>query len=83
MNTCGVTRLLVPSFVVGLTVATVAGNDLAGWIAAAITAGVLALVARVRGTNQTCAIPPASTSEPRAAAEPVDALGTDQPAPKT
>ena len=67
MNTCGVTRLLIPAFLVGLAVATFVGNDLYGWIAAASTVGILAAVRKVLGTKQTCAI-----SAPAAADHGVD-----------
>jgi hypothetical protein len=61
MNTCGMTRLLIPAFLVGLVVSTFLGNDLYGWIAAGSTVGILALVQKVRGTSQTCAISPPSS----------------------
>ena len=58
MNMCGATRLPVPAFLVGLAVATFVGNDVYGWIAAGLTVAILAVVQKVRGTNQTCAISP-------------------------
>lgn len=66
MNACGLTRLLVPAFLVGLAVATFARSDLYGWIGAGITVGALALAQRVRGTAPTCAVtlPPATEHEP-------------------
>lgn len=39
-------------------VATFAGNDAYGWIAAALTGAVLVAAQRARGTSQTCAISP-------------------------
>jgi hypothetical protein len=65
MNPCGLTRLLVPAFVVGLAVATFARSDLYGWVAAGITVGALAIVQKVRGTATTCAVtlPPATEHE--------------------
>ena len=58
MNMCAVTRLLVPAFLVGLGVSSVAGNGLYGWIAGALTAGGLAMVQRLGGTSATCALAP-------------------------
>jgi hypothetical protein len=48
MNVCGTTRLLVPGFMVGLGVSTFTGNDLFGWIAAALTISALAVLQKVR-----------------------------------
>jgi hypothetical protein len=57
MNACGVSRLLVPAFLVGLGVASLTGNDVPGWIAAGVTVGLLALVRALRGaTAPSCAI---------------------------
>ena len=58
MNICAATRLLVPGFLVGLGVSSVAGNDRYGWIAAALTLGGLAMVQRLRGTAATCPLAP-------------------------
>ena len=55
---CAATRLLVPAFLVGLGVSSVAGNDLYGWIAGALTVGGLAMVQRLGGTSATCALAP-------------------------
>jgi len=63
MNTCGVTRLLVPAFLMGLAVATFVGNDVYGWIAAGLTVGILAAAQKVRGTKQTCAISPPAAAD--------------------
>jgi hypothetical protein len=58
MTMCAATRLLVPAFLVGLGVSSVAGNDLYGWVAGALTVGGLAIVQRRRGTAATCALAP-------------------------
>ena len=63
MNPCGLTRLLVPAFLVGLAVATVLGNDLYGWIAAGAAIVALAVARRALGTDQTCAIPALPVSD--------------------
>ncbi len=60
MNVCGITRLLVPAFLVGLAVATFAGNDGYGWIAAGLTAGGLYVVQWVRGSRPACPISPST-----------------------
>ena len=62
MNVCGLTRLLVPAFLVGLAVATVSGNDLGGWLAAGLTVVVLIVARRVGGTAPTCAMSPKASS---------------------
>lgn len=56
VDTCGATRLLVPGFLIGLSVSSVAGSDLLGWIAGAVTVAVLIVVQRFRGTGSACAI---------------------------
>ena len=55
---CGLTRYLVPAFVVGLAAATVFANDTYGGIAAGVTLGVVAAMNQVRGTTTSCAIAP-------------------------
>ena len=63
MDACSATRLLVPSFLVGMSVSSIAGSDLLGWIAAAFTiAGVIA-VRRVRGTASACTVEPPQRPE--------------------
>ncbi len=57
MNTCALTRVLWPAFVVGLLVGSLAGNDTWGWVAAALTAGSISIVQRVRRTNRSCSVP--------------------------
>ena len=69
MNTCGLTRLLVPATLVGLGVTTVTGSDPAGWAAAVITGGAIYGVQALRGTNRSCAIPPQSASGVRSHVE--------------
>ena len=68
MNTCALTRVLWPAFVVGLVVGSLAGNDTWGWVAAALTAGSIYAVQRVRGTNRSCSIP-RSDAAPRSASD--------------
>jgi hypothetical protein len=58
MNTCAATRVLVPGSLVGLGVASVAGNDLYGWIVGALTVGGLVFLRRLRGTAATCTVAP-------------------------
>ncbi len=74
VDTCRATRLLVPGFLVGIGVSSVAGNDLLGWIAAAAVVAVLLVVQRVRGTATACAI--RVTDEPTH-----DAAASNEPAP--
>ena len=64
MSLCGVTRLLMPAFVVGLAASTLTGSDLLGMILAALTFVVLAVVQRVTGTATACAIPPSDHARP-------------------
>ena len=56
MNTCALTRLLVPGFIVGMIVSSVAGSDPLGFVAAAATMAALIVVQRVRGTATACAV---------------------------
>jgi hypothetical protein len=79
MNMCGMTRLLIPAFLVGLAVATFVGNDLYGWIAAGVTVGILAAVHRVRGTSQMCAISPPVAVDNRVDVDLRDVGRTDLP----
>ena len=57
MNTCALTRVLWPAFVVGLLVGSLAGNDTWGWVAAALVAGSISAIQWVRGTNRSCPMP--------------------------
>jgi hypothetical protein len=81
MNACGTSRLLVPGFMVGLGVSTFTGNDLFGWIAAALTIGVLAVLQKVRGAAVSCALPPSSDSVSRTVAD--RDIDPDQPASRS
>lgn len=54
VNVCGLTRLLVPAFFVAIAVSSATGSDAYGWVAAAITALVIAGVGRLRGTTASC-----------------------------
>ena len=56
MDTCALTRLLIPGFIVGMIVSSMAQSDLVGLAAAAVTMGALLFVQRVRGTGSACAI---------------------------
>lgn len=57
INTCGITRTLVPGFIVGVAISTFTRNDAAAWIAAVATIALTALVKRARGTSGSCALP--------------------------
>ncbi len=76
MDTCAMTRLLVPGFIVGMIVSSMAQSDLVGMLAAAATIGVLLIVQRVRGTGSACAIhlPDAPAHEDAPADEPASTL---------
>ncbi|MGZ7015480.1 MAG: hypothetical protein ACXVLK_20390 [Acidimicrobiales bacterium] len=65
MNTCALTRLLWPAFLVGLLVGSLAGNDTWGWVAAALTAATIYAVQRARGSNRTCAVPRPDAERPQ------------------
>jgi hypothetical protein len=66
MNSCAATRLLVPAFLVGFTVASLTGRELLGWVAAAVTVVALVTVRRIRGTAASCPIAPPSGASLRA-----------------
>jgi hypothetical protein len=59
---CGWTSVIVPAFFVGFAVATAAGSDFIGWLAALVVGAAYQVRA---GRSATCAIPPA----PAASAE--------------
>lgn len=80
MTMCGATRLLVPAALVGVVVASLSGHDLYGLVAAVLTAGVLALVDRVRGITATCAVAPPAV-ERRVEARQVHEDGAGLPSP--
>ena len=61
--------MLVPGFMVGLGVSTFTGNDLFGWIAAALTISAVAVLQKVRGASVSCALPPSSDSVMRTEAD--------------
>ena len=63
MNTCALTRVLWPAFLVGLLAGSLVGNDTWGWVAAALTAGSIYAVQRARGTDRSCSIPQSDTAQ--------------------
>ncbi len=77
MSTCGMTRLLIPGFLVGLAVATFARNDLYGWIAAGLTMGIVAAVQKVRDKDQVCVIAPPMDTDRPPVEDASDASGSD------
>ncbi len=54
---CGLTRVIWPAAVIGLAVASLAGNPVAGWLAAAAVAAVLLAIGR-RSPARACAVVP-------------------------
>lgn len=54
METCGLTRILVPAAVVGVIVSTLTHSDAVGWVAAIATAVALGVWMRVRGVTGAC-----------------------------
>lgn len=67
MNLCGINRVLLPAFAVGVLVSVVTGNDLWGWAAGAVTVAAQLAVPRVRAGLRSCPIelPPPAGSVPR------------------
>jgi mannose/fructose/N-acetylgalactosamine-specific phosphotransferase system component IIC len=57
-NLCGWTSVIVPAFFVGFAVATVAGSDVVGWIAALVVGVAIAAYQVRSGRSATCALPP-------------------------
>lgn len=57
VNVCGVSRILVPTFFIGMAVAAYTGNDTVGWIVAGAVALSIWVVDRIRGTTATCSTP--------------------------
>lgn len=74
MNICGINRVLLPAFAVGVLVSVVTGNDLWGWAAGAVAVAAQLAVPRVRAGLRSCPIelPPPAGSVPR-----VESVGTD------
>lgn len=54
METCGLTRILVPAAVVGVIVSTLTHSDAVGWVAAIATAVALGVWMRARGVTGAC-----------------------------
>lgn len=65
-NFCGWTSVLVPAFFAGFAVASLAGSDLVGWIAAVIVGVAVAAYQARSSTASTCSLPqaPSSADEP-------------------
>jgi hypothetical protein len=64
-NLCGWTSVIVPAFFVGFAVATAAGSDVVGWIAALVVGAAIAAYQVRSGRSATCALPqtPAAPAE--------------------
>ncbi|HRW39387.1 MAG: hypothetical protein KDB04_02945 [Acidimicrobiales bacterium] len=57
-NLCGWTSVLVPAFFVGFAVASLAGSDAIGWLAALATGLAVAASQARSGARASCAVPP-------------------------
>lgn len=57
MNVCGLTRVLVPAFLVGFMVTSLTTNEALGWLVAAVVGATLLVIGRVRGTTTSCPLP--------------------------
>lgn len=80
MNTCALTRLLVPAALVGMAVTTITNNDVLGWVLAAVTAGVIWAVQSVRGTKASCSVGLPPGAEP---AQRIDLVTERTPTPRS
>ncbi|MEZ5138603.1 MAG: hypothetical protein R2711_07480 [Acidimicrobiales bacterium] len=60
-NLCGWTSVLVPTFFAGFAVASLAGSDAIGWVAAIVVAVAVAAFQARSATRASCALPPASS----------------------
>jgi hypothetical protein len=56
---CGWTSVLVPAFFAGFAVASLAGSDVAGWIAALVVGAAVAAYQARSGTAASCSLPQA------------------------
>ena len=66
MNTCGLTRVLVPAFLMGLAVSSAAGNEVLAWVAAGVTALIVHLALRAAAPPVVCPVPvPSATRRSR------------------
>jgi hypothetical protein len=68
-NLCGWTSVIVPAFFVGFAVATAAGSDVTGWLAALVVGTAIAAYQVRSGRSATCDLP--STPAASADEEPV------------
>lgn len=75
MEVCGLTRILLPSAVVGVIVATVTMNEPVGWAAALITGVIVFVAMRANGDQGACAAP-----DPERIDGPVSVGETPEPA---
>lgn len=57
MNTCGLTRVLVPAFLMGFAISSATGNDLLAWLAAGVTALAVHLALRTWAAPSACPVP--------------------------
>lgn len=56
VNTCGLSRVLVPAFLLGLTVTSLTGSEAHGWLVAGLTAAAVIVVGRLRGATASCPV---------------------------
>lgn len=75
MNTCALTRILVPAFLAGFVVSVLTGNEPLAWGTAAAVAVAVVVAGRIRGTQRSCGINTsvAAKADQAPAAELVDA----------
>ena len=62
MNVCGLTRVLVPAFLLGFMVTALTANEVLDWLVAAGVVVAMLVIGRVRGTTTSCPLP--SSAEP-------------------
>jgi hypothetical protein len=72
VTTCGISRLLVPAFLVGFAVASVTGTDVDGWLAAGVTVATLVVTRTARRGGDTCAVRPGASTGARRIDHPSD-----------
>lgn len=78
VSTCGLTRVVVPAFLVGFTVSAITTSDPLGWIAASLTAAAILVVGRILGTSRACPVPAGAGGGGQART-----AGSERPEPRT
>lgn len=70
VNTCGLTRLLVPALLMGFAVSSATGNEALAWLAAGLAALAAHLIGRIGTAPATCPVPVSTRRSGRSGSHP-------------